>query len=94
MEVDVLHRLSGQFADVCHDAIAVRKVHFLRQFGDHGINVADQRRIFLRHLRRGGEMCLRHDKEMHRRQRRNVLEREAFVVLIDLLARDLSRNDL
>ena len=73
VEVDMVYGLTGERADIRHDAITIGKAHFLRKLCNDGVNVTDQRLIFLRHLRGGGEMRLRDDEEMYGSHRRDVL---------------------
>ena len=94
VEMDVVHGLSGELADVRDHAVAICEALLLRKLRDDGVDVANQRLIFFRHLRSRGKMLLRNYEKMLGCQRRDVQKREALIVLIDLRGRDFSRDDL
>ena len=50
MEVNVVHSLAGKVSDVCDHTVAICKALLFGQFGNDGVNMADQRFIFLRDL--------------------------------------------
>ena len=93
MEMNMVNRLTGKFADVCDHAVAVCKALLLGKLRNHRVNMTDQRLIFFRYLGSGCKMLLRNHEKMRRRQRRNVQKREALIVLIDLRRRNLTGND-
>ena len=85
--------LSGKFADVGHNTVAVGKAQFLCKLRNNRIDMADHSLIFRRDLSGGGEMLLWDNEEVHRCKRADILEGIAKVVLVDLCGRDLTRND-
>ena len=82
--MDVVDGLSGELADIRHHAVSICEALLLRDLRDDRVDVADDGGVFLRRLGGRGEMLLRHDEEVCRRERRNVEERQTLVVLIDL----------
>lgn len=94
MEMKMPYRLARVRAAVCHHTEAVSEAKLLRQLRDHGKNVPDQRGVFLAQLRRGGNVRLRHHQKVLGRQRLDIIERKAELILIELFGRDFSRDNL
>ena len=94
MEVQVPDRLSRHWATVVDHAKIIPAVQSLRKLGNYCKDMPNHRAVFL-----GEHICARnmrfgHHQKMYRRLRINVMECITPVILINLFARDLSRNDL
>lgn len=88
------HRLTGGLAAVRDDAEALGKAELTGELCDHGVDMTDDGGVLRGDLRRGCKVQLGHDQEMGGRERRDVIEGIAELVLIDLFGRDLPGDDL
>ena len=95
MQVDVEHRLAG-FAVAVEDrpVATLRVAVFPGQHGGRSEHRAHQRVIGRRQVIDGGNVPPRHDEQVQRRLRIDVLNRDQIVVLVDDGAFDLARDDL
>ena len=98
MHMQVVHLLPTFRTGVDHDAktaIGIRVAAlFGRQTRRQRHDAPQQTFVLGPGLRHRRDMRFRHDQEVHRRPRVNVVKDEDVVVLVHLVGRDLSRNDL
>ena len=90
----MLHRLAGVGSGVRHQTEAVCQSLALRELGGHLQNVTGQRAVLFRALGDVRHMRFRDDQDMYGRLRIDIPERVAPIVLIHLVRRNLSRNNL
>ena len=86
--------LSGIFAAVGHDPIAIRDTLLLCDFCSHFVNMTDNRRIFRRDLCRTADMLLRDQQIVNRCNRVDVLEHINRFIFVYFCAGDLPCDDL
>ena len=93
MKMQMRHALSRLLADVGHDAVTLNAL-LLGELGNDLEDVRDDSAVLFVHTRDRCDVCLRDHKKVHRRLRRDVVEGIAEVVLVDLVRRDVARDDL
>ena len=87
-------RLSAVRTVIGNNTVTVFQSQFSRQFGDNRIDMTDDRTIFIVYGVRAGDMGLGNDQKMGRSLRVNIVKSISEIVLIDLLRRDLARNNI
>ena len=93
MKMQMRHALSRLLADVGHDAVTLNAL-LLGELGNDLEDVRDDGAVLFVHARDRCDVRLRDHKKVHRRLRRDVVEGIAEVVLVDLVRRDVARDDL
>ena len=93
MEMQMLYTLPRLLPDVGDDAVAVQS-QLPGHLGNDLKDVGHRPAVFRRHLGSGGDVGLGDDQEVGGRLGIDVIEGEALLVLIHLVGRDLSRDDL
>src|SRR5690606_16720138 len=95
MQVDVEDRLPCVLTAVhYHPVAALGKAHFFRQLGGHPVQVAHQLAVVFCNVIDGCDGLLRDDQQVNRRLRVDVAERQAEIVFVDDVCRDLAVDDL
>src|SRR6185437_3718301 len=94
VDVHVHHILAPDVAGVDDRAKTVAGTLLARELPREGKDPAERLGVVRRRLVEGRHVALGHHQEMHRRPRRDVVERDDVVILVNLPARDLAPNDL
>ena len=92
MEMQVLHGLTCLIAAVVDDAV-ILAAKVCADLGDSGEAVSHHRSVGLVDLAGAADVLLRHHKEVDGSLRLDVIEGVAEIVLIDLLAGDVTIDD-
>ena len=93
MEMQMEHTLARLLTDVGDNTIALN-AQFCSHLGNHFKNVSHNTAVLPVHFSHGADMCLGDHKKVDRSLRRDIIERIAQVILIDLTAGDLPCCDL
>src|SRR5688572_11168971 len=94
VQMDMEDRLPGVLAVVEHEAVAARQPLLFCKLTCNVDQVSDQRLVRLLHVLDPIDRLLGNDQDVRRSLRIDVAEREAAIILVDDLGRDLAIDDL
>src|SRR6266851_5521553 len=94
VHVQMRDRLSGALLAIDNEAIPVRNAKLCRQLTCHEVQVAKQFLVFRRDIFMGPDDLARDDQHVYRRLGIGIAKRQAAVILMDNVRRDLAVDDL
>src|SRR5262249_17770359 len=94
MQMQVRHSLAGLLLAVQNEAIAVLQAKLHRQLRRDEMEMTDQVAVGVGQIRVRRNHLARNDQNVHRRLRVDVVKRQAAVIFVDDLGRNLAVDDL